>query len=661
MSEKIAHTTWHSYTEYVLSLNISEKLEKKETDPGYLSSHAFYLQIFQWFAPAFTSINNETLQRLSLAGYTYFRSALLFDVLMDSQLNDDKQHIEHLLLGLSYHEHAVRELATLFPTNDHFWTTFNDIKKHYTQANLLEKQISKDKIEYDRELFEQIAKGKSYLSVASVLSLCSVEQDFTHYESLKNSLLSFHIGYQLFDDIDDFGKDISENQRTYAICRVEKFIKNHIRTDGQITNHEKKKYLYISGIANDLLWEAKTYFKNSLKNIEALPVDGYKRLIQAEIDKCEKLHWEIDQSLEKTKIKTQRSHSYRDQSHTPILHDEVILSLKSSLSFLESTLEEDFVWSDFLTNAGVSKGWVTGFIGYHLSEAGVKSDFLKKVADHIKDRLDSSGTFNDSMIRDGDSLTFTIGFLHHYYPAIAANLANSWITYQQIEGGWVTYKDSDKLRQKLNLPLSENVSGWTSPSPCVSVTAALVMNKLPNLNENRQITLKYLTGCQSKDGYIPSYWWTSPVYATSFAAIAFGQNPEWKDCKEKCIHWLLKRQLPNGAWDAGYETGGESAFYTALALKALLQNISDRNPSQYLDDIKKGFRWLVDNQMSDGSWKTKRILRIPATDVTNPQMVKYWRRSSFGVNTIIDDHYRNFTTAIVFSAMSDFLTLNNQG
>lgn len=100
MSEEISNCTWHAYTEYVNSLEINEKLIQIETKTEYISSHAFYLNIFYLFAPAFTKLNKEVLSRLSMAGYIYFRSALLFDSIMDTSLNNQKL-TEVLMLGLT--------------------------------------------------------------------------------------------------------------------------------------------------------------------------------------------------------------------------------------------------------------------------------------------------------------------------------------------------------------------------------------------------------------------------------------------------------------------------------------------------------------------------------------------------------------------------------
>lgn len=67
----------------------------------------------------------------------------------------------------------------------------------------------------------------------------------------------------------------------------------------------------------------------------------------------------------------------------------------------------------------------------------------------------------------------------------------------------------------------------------------------------------------------------------------------------------------------------------------------------------------MNQQTTDGSWQTTKILAIPATDVEDISKVVRWRKSSFGVNTIVDDHNRVFTTVTVLNALWDYKNCRN--
>jgi hypothetical protein len=131
--------------------------------------------------------------------------------------------------------------------------------------------------------------------------------------------------------------------------------------------------------------------------------------------------------------------------------------------------------------------------------------------------------------------------------------------------------------------------------------------------------------------------------------MALANITEQKTTCENACKWLLTQQQPDGSW-LNPPSAKPNAFYSALALNSLLAFDKTLHKSA----IKKGVNWLQNNQTTDGSWQTDRILQIPATDVEKPQSVKNWRNSSFGVNCITDDHNRVFTTSTVLNFLATY-------
>nr|GFC53214.1 hypothetical protein [Tanacetum cinerariifolium] len=207
-------------------------------------------------------------------------------------------------------------------------------------------------------------------------------------------------------------------------------------------------------------------------------------------------------------------------------------------------------------------------------------------------------------------------------------------------------------RKMMKLPDEVSVAAWLTPKPCVTAAAAYVMTLYEELMPQLKSSCEYLAGQQHPDGYWASYWWTSPIYATAFALLALASFPEYERCRENALQWLVKQQASNGAWYDDYNSTQPSAFFTGLAIKALLIESSQ----DYSASIERGVNWLVSNQVDDGSWLTTRILCIPATDVANPKDIKSWRLSSFGVNILVDDHNRIFTTSTVLNALNSHLS-----
>jgi hypothetical protein len=113
--------------------------------------------------------------------------------------------------------------------------------------------------------------------------------------------------------------------------------------------------------------------------------------------------------------------------------------------------------------------------------------------------------------------------------------------------------------------------------------------------------------------------------------------------------WLIEQQNERGGW-VDNMSKEDSFFYTAMAVEAL----STFDKEKFKLQISKGINFLLSNQTTDGSWKSSRILTIPQTDVIIKDKIQKWRKSSFGVNILVDDHKRIFTTVTVLKTLLSY-------
>ena len=618
------------YHNYIGTLSIPTAEKEALLDPKMLSEHHLYLHLIGYLAPAFPQISAAQLESLSLSSYLYFRFLLSFDQLLDTS----HFSLGEMRLGFEFYEKALRGLAALYPDESPFWEQFSTLKSRYFNSLISEKKGSHKKVDMTPELFQEIAIGKSAMSLAAVDSLACLAGSSSRRDELIDCISELHIGLQYMDDVDDFKLDFKEGQWTYPMSLTQFYLKqNGIVTQDPALLHT---YLYVSGIAQKNLGLAITHFEKSVLIASSAGLSSFASFLEKQISSCHSHLQEINDLFLKTKIKSQKSFSI-------LKYNSLNSSLENALKYLEKNIDDSTEWTDFMTSAGQSTTWTSAYIGMQLAEFDNSNPLLKPVLQKVISS--ASNAFNEAMIQDGDSHNFLVGFQQKMgYATDPSQL--DWLAFMNADGGWVTYRDPIALRKKLDLSASVSVEGWTNSHACVSAAATFVLAGIPSLRLDYEISCLYLASLLENKTHWSSYWWTSDVYATSFAIQALAHHPELKSRCETPALWLANEQETNGFW-SNPATQEPSAFYTGLAIKAL--HAYDANA--FDQSITKGVGWLLKNQMTDGSWLTSRILRIPATDVLDPSTVKRWRKSSFGVNCIVDDHNRLFTTSTVLNTL----------
>jgi hypothetical protein len=565
---------------------------------------------------------------------------LSFDEFVDVEANRDKiNKFSALKQGFSDYELSIRKLTTLF-VDDDFWIKFEELRAIYFNTVLLEKRISQGQSNIDLELFEKIAKGKSVICLNSVYGLQFLSENYDFEYDLIACIEEIHIALQYIDDIEDFKKDILENQWTYPQFLLKEYLKSH-----QISIEDaaiKHKYLYLSNIASDSFYKAIFHFKNASKIAKYLGLIDLEDYLNAQINFVNFHLNEIEYLKIKAKNAAQKSNEFLEKQ-------TISEAIKKGIAFLDKNRNEENTWSDFMTSMGMGKAWITNYVAFQLAEIDADMPILSSVRTEVMDKTGKYISYNADIIQDGDSTNFLVGFLQEMN-VLTLELENSWYKFMDSEsGGWKTYLDGTKLRELLELENDISVHGWLSPKICVTAVSAYMLSKKRDTSEFDKIC-KYLLNNKAANHW-DSYWWTSPIYATAFSLMALSKGEEYySDCLE-AADWLANLQEKEGFWQnpVGQDS---SPFYTALALKALF--VFDKG--RFNDQIEKGISWLLSHQTLDGSWQTSRILQIPATNIEDPKEVKTWRNSSFGVNCLSDDFNRNFTTSTVINCLA---TLNN--
>jgi len=615
------------------ALLISDEIKQHLLGPKNLltDKHKFYIDLVSFYAPAFLHLHPRQLDDLTEASYLYFRSLLLADSLFDDAAG--KEH--KLLLLLPIYEEAVKKLSWLFEEQHAFWPKFYSSKKEYYRSIKYEKSLHPT-CSISSATFRGIAISKSAVCYSILEAMNALSHAPIDISDLQESLENIHIAFQYLDDIDDFRTDLEKGQRTYIHSVLDDELNGLGVYAMQVDNTLKHKYLFTSGLAEKFIKAASAYFRKALTVAEKYELVQLAIFLTTEIDKCHRQIYEINLLIEKTKAKSLKSNKIVNE----IRGQQYSITL--AIRYLENSMEEDGSFKDFLTLAGHGKTWVTAYTGSQLMAIPEAANILTQIKAMLSPL--TRGSYNESIVEDADSLSFLIWFLKCSDNDIASELIERWLAFMDESGGWRTYKDEQGLRSILALDKQISAQGWLSPVHCVSATALFVLSLFPDLSNRFKQTAEYLQN--EFDIYWKSYWWTSDIYATSFAIRAFCSGSYTTEAAKKACDWLCINQHRNGSW---WHTSRarENAFYTAHAVLALMH----ADFKKYKANIDAAITWLVQHQTEDGSWKSDRILRIPSTGTLNPEDVKKWRNSSFGVNILVDDHNRVFTTSTVLNAL----------
>ncbi|WP_282159898.1 hypothetical protein [Ulvibacterium marinum] len=627
-------------------MDLQNPAKKPRESEKLKTEHDFYRHLVDYLSPI-DAITKDSRKNLKAASYAYFRGLLVLDGVIDRSISPLS-----FIDGLNSVEVSIKILSKLFPIGHPFWIDFEKCKATYFKTLQVERKNSKDKYSLSETEFDEVAKGKSSVCYAIVhaLSYLALNKDEELNKDLIECLEQIHIAFQCKDDIDDFFDDLENGQHTYAHVLVFKSLEKEAKVVTNPKNDFLLRYFYVSGKAQFLISKAISHLEQAGAIAEKYRLSKLNAFIKQEIVTSNAQIHEIQLLIDKTKSKLNQKEKIiprSDNMEESILDDAV----QRGVNFLLQSFEEGHILSDFMTSAGVGKNWISNYAAFLLAGYSQTEKIIKRLkkSDAVMDKTKTQASYNTSIVQDSDSLAFHLAAHKLMFNHTNVNELEELKKFQGKDCGWRTYINENKLRKQINLDKAISLEGWISSHNCVSASICYILSSVSKDLYLR--TAEFLSKRIHENGSLDSYWWSSPVYATSWYIMALSQDDLLKNECQQSVHWLVKGQKANGSWVDRFSRK-ESFFYTSLATKALLTF----NEEKYQKEIRKGLSFLLNNQIVDGSWKSDRILAIPQTDVMNQADVKRWRRSSFGVNVLVDDHKRIFTTVTVLNTLLNKLS-----
>lgn len=600
------------------------------------------------FSEAFRVKANVGL--LNIAGFLYHRSIIYLDKILDNQ----SEKSNAIILISICQEECIKILATIYPLESNFWKIWNRRRGEYLTAYHVDKVSHKVDSYYD---FEELADFKSAFGKISIdcMYLLSANKDEELYTALLQSHKYYYCALQILDDINDIREDGEKNQFNIALYEVKRELKKREISIENSTEDEISKYLFIFGISEKLFDKGLSYLieaQRCISNFKGLSewnfeIDG---LINLTLTK--KLNVQAFLKMSKVQI---------GLSNTKVPTIDLKDSILKATEFILNMQNTDGSFNEYFNEAGMSDVWATSFIASYLGQKNVGhglshayKNCMNKATDFIINTSNNNlWGYNKEWIPDADSSTFAQIAIYQAKGKINANSLEAWLKYQIKDGSFSTYNNPDHILSSLNWKSnSDTVQGWLAPHDCVSASAFYFLMQVAFKSENSGSLRDYLKNTINNQNMWNAYWWSSPIYTTSFMIKSFQYvtDNELKHLIDKSAESILTSQNKNGSFGDNYCK--DSAFYTALVIDSFCDNSHLYIQSQ--KQIGNAVNWLLSNQMSDGSWLSTHAMRIPAPNILDPAKIESWLVGTKGVNIRAKEFSRLFTTAVSLSALSKY-------
>lgn len=620
------------------------------------NEYAYFYNCYPYlFIEAFEGIDAKQLEMLNIAGFLCYKAIVLRDDLID-KLKPDVIDTKKAEISRLFLDEAKKILLELYGKESSFWVYWQKRKLELDSTNELDRLFTVDHLGIDQ--YETFADNKSAFAKLAIdgLHVLSQENNWKAYTALTSSHREFSIAMQLFDDLFDVEEDFKNKQFNLAFHNVSKFIIKNNPLEVLVDSNAIEKHLFLSGIGTDMLTKALLHLDNSEHYAKPFKVQKwidvlnfYRKIFKGVLN-------QQDAYIEIVKANVRHS---RDKANNFINTNNLILlaqkSIQNGIEFILSKQRRDGTWFEYLTSAGASDIWATGFITFFCKSILPKHNIQNAKKALLKDAHPLWG-YKQSYLIDTDSSNFALLGLG----TASKNKFDRLVQRQNIDGGFPTYteKEIKELRKYMKYPKEYKYTGWTQSHLCVSaVTYYLLLchnNRIENDNI-KKLEAFFIKKLKSQTEI--AYWWTDETYTLFWFSHAFEkiENIELKNIiKDRLANTVIKYKpcLNPDIRDT------KSIFYAALQLNICitLKYLNVLNCKPLIQSLVKE---LLLEQYKDGSWNATNAMRLPDTEVLNPLEIKEWPASDRGCNVRAIEFNRLFTTVVTLNALNNFIKLDS--
>ena len=633
-----------------------------------LYSHFPYL-----FADAVPCVPPRELRWLCVSSLFF----LMHVVLTDAQLDEDERpRFTDVIFNNAFQSLAWRTLAKASTRKNLPWSALSSYYREYTNAVWSECQYCRGpRRAYSAADKTTIVARRCAVSKIVTRMLLELGDRNDLVGHVDESLDCFWLADCMRDDWRDWKADLKHGRMTYLLSRAIESGLGGQKYDLLAESarlEEIGKYIYGSGFLVDYLAEIAGHLEDARKSVSETGCSLWMRFLGSQISAVHSQRSHIIREMRSLQREHGRGQSRCDMSHpkntliaeSSCVEADAATALRRAVKFASNCDVARGV-TDFITPYGELDTWILAYLGCALHTArssfvrwGEQGDILseRRIAEllaaivtlSIERRRSNGWSANVSMPCDAETTAWVLRFLL-MSPDPPVSVAEAWnmlMAFRRSDGGFSRFTAH---------AAGPAFPAWSVSHPEVS---GLVLGTLPFLNTKvarswNEDSWKYLRASRGPDGLWRSYWWEGQTYATFHclsATQASGYSTEKQDYDE-VLHELLGQQEFNGSWGDTLR-GRSTVFETAWAVRLLLRFRQE----SAVEARKRAIRWLISEQLPDGSWLSEPVLRFPFGSDFAPWKFNNWSLdSSAGYGSLIRDHRRLATTASAISAIADFV------
>lgn len=595
------------------------------------TSPDFYKRYPCLFLEYYNSVSKKIIEKVSEAGYDYYKSVIILDSVIDNS------EFSNLPVMIALQEESIKLLTSIFGLKSQFWSFWNQRKREYFEAVKIEKSLSKlDNIDF--KIYQDLADKKSAFGKVAIDSLFTLQNNKENdkYQKLLLSHKYFSVGFQLYDDVQDFKEDFEKGQFNFAIEKLRKEVNfDQYKHNVEILN----KLLFIKEIGQEVLSKSIKQFEKAITILNDLSIQSEWLKTVIEMKTTVENYLAITNGYlatitVKLRLKSQNSNTHLFFNYTEIKDT----TIKEALDFIQWDFQQNYADFKHIMYLGQLEGFDNDDT-IHVSDTFQRaiieecfiavantfnlniSDFLKNECHYLiglrnKDAIGGWSYFPtvQEIAADIDDLGQIIQFFvlsgnqqfvdDYCHKAISIALNERMLNNGGIETWIIPKKNQTKVQKRQEY---FNATKW-GKGPDVEVVAnfiySLAIFKQKKYRDAIKNAISYILEQQNNKGYWESRWYYGNYYGT-YVCLRLLKEFEKEYPKEiqKALYYLINGQNNDGGFSIEENLASDalSTSFSIIGLKLFLDKDNEI--------INKALKYLRKTQNKDGSWKAVDFIK----------------------------------------------------